>query len=176
METTKICFKCNKEKPISEYYKQKGMSDGHINKCKDCAKKDIHKNYEDNIKNPEWIKKEKKRAREKYHRLYSDVRPDPEYKKTIMKKYKELYPEKQLAKNFIGKKFPKLEGRLQRHHWSYNKEHWIDFIILVEIEHRKLHRYMVYDQERMMYRTTDGILLDTKEKALQYYDSLKNLD
>lgn len=43
-----------------------------------------------------------------------------------------------------------------------------------ESEHNKLHRYMTYDQERKMYRTTNGILLDTKERHLEYYHSLKN--
>lgn len=45
----KICFKCNIEKPLTEYYKHKAMSDGHLNKCKECTKNDVHKHRGENI-------------------------------------------------------------------------------------------------------------------------------
>ena len=33
---TKICKKCGRELPLSEFYKNKGMKDGHRNECKEC--------------------------------------------------------------------------------------------------------------------------------------------
>lgn len=66
----------------------------------------------------------------------------------------------------------KKEG-FELHHWSYNKEHAKDVIELSVADHYFIHRYIIYDQERMMYRTRDGILIDTKEKHVEHFNYLK---
>jgi hypothetical protein len=36
----KLCFKCGVEMPLTAFYKHAMMGDGHLNKCKECTKKD----------------------------------------------------------------------------------------------------------------------------------------
>lgn len=174
----KICFKCLSDKPICDYYIHKQMSDGHLNKCKECAKKDSDlREKKIRSENPEWIENEKIRAREKYHRLgYKDKhKQSAQEKKEAAKRYKEKYPEKIFAQTSCLRIKPSIKGN-HLHHWSYNSEHYKDVVELSVKDHNKLHRYIVYDQERMMYRVAiNGELLDTKEKHLLYIDSIKNM-
>ena len=172
----KKCFKCNKVKPVSEFYKHPEMSDGLLGKCKLCTRKDTKVREYKLRQNPDWIDKEKKRQRDKYYRLgYKDKhKPSTEERNRAMRKYKDKFPEKEKAKN-ISRRIDCPVNK-ERHHWSYNTAHAKDLIFLTNKEHNKLHRYITYDQERMMYRNLDGILLDTKEKHLEYYESIKNKD
>lgn len=47
--TLKTCFKCNIEKPLAGYYRHAQMADGHLNKCKECTKKDVAEHRESNL-------------------------------------------------------------------------------------------------------------------------------
>lgn len=149
----KECFKCLRTLPLSDFYAHRQMKDKHLNKCKDCARQDaeIRRNKLEQS-NPEWKEKERKRhcSKARSERL--------------------LFPEKNAARNAVHN-----AGRLKEyhwHHWSYIQEHHKDVIRLRSEDHRKAHRHMIYDQERMQYRTLDGVLLDSRAAHEEHIKSL----
>jgi len=170
----KQCFKCKVIKPLTEFYKHNQMPDGHVNKCKECNKKDVKGNYLSNLEKPGYLESERKRGRQKYHRLYVGT---SRANKNSNAKWAEKFPEKKKASSMSGN-LKKPFADVERHHWSYNDEHFKDVIWLTKKEHMKAHRFIIYDQEQKMYRRFDNnILLDTKEKHNTFIlDCIINLE
>jgi hypothetical protein len=155
----KVCFKCKVNKPLTDYYKHKGMSDGYLGKCKDCTKKDSKKRELELRKDINWCESEKTRQREKYKRLnYKE-------KQKIWDKNK---PWKNNSKyKGLSKKFKTPKG-YELHHWNYNNEYLEDVILMDVSSHRKLHKYLVLNIEKRIFNN-----LDTKKKHLDFIDSLE---
>jgi hypothetical protein len=139
----KKCFKCLLEKPLSEFYVHKQMGDGHLGKCKGCAKKDVHDRYYNPKFRPKIIEYEKNRFQ------------DPNRKRKVYeyaKKRKKNNPLKRLANQAIsnGKRNGSVvpqpcevcgEIKVQAHHTDYSKP--LDVQWLCFKHHREAHGQVV---------------------------------
>lgn len=164
----KVCTKCNILKILICFYKKKDTPDKFTNKCKMCILEEMRNRAIELKKNPEWVLKERSRSREKKKRLNYNLKykQTSEEMKISKQKYFEKYPEKRIIKNKLFTLIT--EKGYNNHHWSYNLEHALDTIKLSEDIHHKIHQYLIYDTEFLMYRTRNNELLNTKEKHLNY--------
>jgi len=143
MVHSKECFKCKAVKPLIDFYKHAGMADGHLNKCKECNKKDVIKNRLENIYY--YRQYDKKRAN-----LPKRVEARLEYAKTSegiasqrkgSKTYDKKYPYKKTATVAInnairsGKIVRPLncencgsENRIEGHHDDYSKPYSVRWL------------------------------------------------
>lgn len=91
----KKCFKCGEVKPLSEFYCQSRMADGHLNKCIECTKKDARTNYSKDIEKSREKERERNNTRKRvdYRRLKAGERKekDPEKYKLAKKAYNQKY-------------------------------------------------------------------------------------
>jgi len=136
----KICFKCKKKKPIEQFYVHKQMTDGHLGKCKLCAKKDVQSRYN----NPESNKKIKEYERKRFQ--------NPERKKKVLEYqrkrrafHKGKYRANQIISNLIrNRKITRQPCEIcgnqksEAHHPDYRKPKYIRWLCMEH--HRKCHR------------------------------------
>ena len=139
---TKVCSnpKCNKEKPLSEYYKHSQMKDGYFGKCKECIKEAANKHRAANI--------EKIRA---YDRERANLPHRKKLNTETTKKMREDLPHVYKAHSALnnavrdGKIIKPLlcsvcneEKKLHGHHDDYSKP--LDVEWMCSICHKAFHR------------------------------------
>lgn len=133
--TSKTCFKCHETKPLAEFYRHAAMGDGHLNKCKDCTRKDVRQHR---IDNPEKV------------RAYDNERSGLPHRRELRRRIGAAFPlEKKRAHGAVAKALKRgdLERRpcafcgstdsLEAHHHDYSKP--LDVTWLCVPCHRKFH-------------------------------------
>ncbi len=145
-EKHKRCFKCGETKPLSLFYKHPRMSDGHVNKCKECNKKDVRENRVD--KNDYYTEYDKGRAnnperhewRLEYNRSYSASNPEKRKAQSL------------LHSRVRSGKILKLcncehcgsDKNIHGHHSSYAEDMWLLVTWLCGKCHVRLHKDFEY--------------------------------
>ena len=138
------------------------MGDGHLNKCKDCTRKDVHERALRLSTDESFIEKERARGRDKYRRLYKG-------QKTVRGVFKEsFYPSLRNTKKRLGIDTPK---EIELHHWNYNL---LDSVILLPRRlHSLLHSRMELNLIEGIYYA-DGKALDSPSKHLDLLHTVCN--
>jgi hypothetical protein len=180
----KKCNECGILKPLDNFHKDLKKSDGLRLKCKNCVCKkqsEYRKNNSEKVKlyardyvakNREYYREYQKNKYIKSNRVILTTEEKKLKKKEHDKKYHIKYPEKRKAK--IAVNHLKVDKGYHKHHWSYNKEHYSDIILLTDKQHKSLHKYIKYCADTYYYKTLDGLILDSRSKHMKYIQNLIN--
>lgn len=100
----KQCFKCGEVKILSDFYKHNGMKDGHLNKCKACAKSDVRTNREGKVE--QYREYERGRAgdpkRVAARSAYTKTEAGKAANSKASKVYRDKFPTKYKAHNMVN--------------------------------------------------------------------------
>lgn len=125
----KTCFRCHKSKPLSDFYAHSMMKDGHLNKCKSCAKNDSEERRAVKMKDPLWELAERERHRKKQQAYREQGRAcelTGKAKTEVNQRYIRKFPSKQKAR-ILAQRLPKNPCEIcgnpksQKHHEDYSK-------------------------------------------------------
>jgi hypothetical protein len=148
----KRCFKCGNKKPIEAFYVHPRMGDGHLGKCKECAKRDSFERHQKKSLDPVWVSSEAERHRKKQAR-YRALGVACKRSVESLRKWRKENPQKARAQRLAAKALKSgkitratkcsrcsIENvRLEKHHPDYSKP--LDIVWLCSkchgYEHRK---------------------------------------
>lgn len=146
----KQCFKCKETKPLGEFYKHRGMADGHLNKCKDCTKRDAWLHRQENI---DRIREYDRGRNSLPHRVASRTANTSAYRVRYPERYKATTAvNNALKRGAITKTACWVcgEAEVDAHHADYSRP--LDVIWLCVMHHRQIH--LAYPDEFYAHPTT----------------------
>lgn len=160
----KTCFKCNKSKELSEFYKHSEMGDGHLGKCKECTKKDVADRIARKQCDLDWQIQERNRCREKTARARSSGKsPSIHSIREGAKRWEAKNRHKKHAHSMVGHaiRSGKLikqpcercgEKNVQAHHEDYTKP--LDVLWLCTKHHGE--RHVQINEEKLRQKLTQS--------------------
>ena len=129
----KVCFKCQEEKPLDEFYRHSKMADGHLGKCKTCTKKDVRENYAQNREYySRYDAKRYKRRRDSGYMAEAQRRHRAKNPARTSCRYKFAYALKKgkLVKPDACEKCGASDIEIQGHHADYSKPYEVTWLCL----------------------------------------------
>ena len=103
----KRCFKCHCLKPLDDFYRHPQMADGHLNKCKECAKADVNKNRAANLEYYQEYDRNRfqydlERRSLQLDKMREWARNNPEKLAEVKSQWADRNPEKTNCKNLLN--------------------------------------------------------------------------
>lgn len=152
----KNCSKCGLSKALIEFYAHPKASDGRMNRCKECAKRDARENREANI---DRVKEYDRSRGNQPHRVqaraaYQKTEAYRESRKSSLRRYGENFPNRRKAQIAAGNAMR--DGRLIRqpclicgdraeaHHPDYDAP--LDVVWLCTLHHKQAHALVLGEQ------------------------------
>lgn len=146
----KKCFKCLKEKDLSDFYVHKKMADGHLGKCKECTKRDVMEYRSRNLESIQAYDRKRGRLPHRKEDMSKRQKKNRLRHNELNRAYSEKYKDRKMSHTIIsnqrrdGKIIPKPcevcggHDRIQAHHPDYSKP--LEIVWLCQPHHMELHR------------------------------------
>lgn len=136
MATLKTCFKCSSTKSLDEFYRHPRMADGHLNKCKECAKRDVG---EHRLLNIERVRQYDRERATLPHRLALSIRQTRRYRNEHPNRAKANAAVARALRSGLLRRQPcwVCGGRAVAHHPDYDAP--LDVVWLCQVHHTEAH-------------------------------------
>ena len=162
---TKTCFKCGRTLPITEFYTHPQMLDGHLNKCKECTKRDV-------------AERKKNSPESDFETRLKTCRKNPTHKNAYYVVAAAVRAGKIVKPSVCsGCGCPDTEQRMEAHHHDYSKP--LDVIWLCPSCHARMDEQRriregkkTYHRSKRVVKILDGAVVGTYESISEAAKSI----